>query len=178
MSTKRQAQKLHLLAFTEFWPGADRVISNRLNFPQDRQAAFAKQFDISPHRDGNHIEQGSPLLEERASTIDFKSHQFAKCGRETAGMKIAVVETESASVLIRQIDSAEILIISPHVLPEIGELQTGANVVGERGPGRVETFTKIKNQSANGIRRILAIAEQLVEGRVTFNTLVLLEGGQ
>src|SRR5205814_3022068 len=59
------------------------------------------------------------------------------------------------------------------VLPEIGQLQCGAGVIGKTLTLRITVSTKIKDQMADRIRRVAAIAEQIVKRFISGDGLVL-----
>src|SRR3990172_866442 len=78
--------------------------------------------------------------------------------------------------LERHINPSDV-VIAPHVLPEIGELQRSACEIGEPLQLRIAVAADIQHQPAYGVRRVAAIAEQLVESLVARLDLVLAEGG-
>ena len=77
----------------------------------------------------------------------------------------------------RKID-AIFLQIHRDVLPEIGELQRGAGGVREALALGIAIAAQIQHQTADGIRRVAAIAEHVVEGLVARHGLVLFEGAE
>jgi hypothetical protein len=75
-------------------------------------------------------------------------------------------------VLLRQVDAAHAVVLRD-VLPVLHELQTGADPVRELdalGGGPAED---VQHEFADGIRRELAVADQIVERRIAGDQLVL-----
>jgi hypothetical protein len=63
-------------------------------------------------------------------------------------------------------------------LPEIRELQRGANMVGQCRPPGIVRLAEIQHQSADRIGRISAVVQQLIVAVISLDPLVLLEGTQ
>ena len=60
-----------------------------------------------------------------------------------------------------------------HVLPVLGQLQRGADGIGQLGPRRGEAAEDVEHDPAHRVGRQAAVAEQVLEGLVTGNGLVL-----
>ncbi len=74
--------------------------------------------------------------------------------------------------------NASLGIIHGDVLPEVGQLQSGAGVVGELLALGVAITAQVEDEMAYGIRRIAAIGEDVFESLETSNGLVLAEGDE
>ena len=80
-----------------------------------------------------------------------------------------------AKIFEWKIDTA-FLEVGADVLPKICELQRGAGVVGKLLALRITVPAEIEDQMSNRIRRVAAIAEQIFEGLITGDGLVLAKG--
>ena len=60
-----------------------------------------------------------------------------------------------------------------HVLPVLGELQRGANAVGERDPVGCGGSEDVEHELADRVRREVAVADEVVERQVRGLCLVL-----
>ena len=76
-----------------------------------------------------------------------------------------------------EIDSA-FVVIGADVLPEICQLERGAGEVGKLLALGVAVSAEIEDQVADGIRGVMAVAEEIVESLVASDGLILAEGGQ
>ena len=76
---------------------------------------------------------------------------------------VVFADLEPAQVFERQIDAA-LGVVGGDVLPEVGELQGGAGEVGELLALGVAISAEVENEMADGIRRVFAVGQQVVEG--------------
>src|SRR5712692_4767866 len=106
--------------------------------------------------------------------LDFKAHQLGERGGEPSRLQVVVSVAEAPPVRGGKIYAADGE-VAGHVLPKVGKLQAGANAVRQFAPCLVMRFAQVQDQAADRIGGIPAIAEQLLEGVVTLDTLVLLE---
>ena len=80
-------------------------------------------------------------------------------------------------VFERQINSA-LGVVHADVLPEVGQLQRGAGVVGKLLALGIVIAAQVEDEMPYGIRRVAAVGEHIVEGFETSDGLVLTEGNQ
>ena len=88
-----------------------------------------------------------------------------------------LVIAEAAAMGLRQIDPPPGP-VQGHVLAEVGQLQPGADRVGQPRPGLIVASPEVKDQAADGVGRVAAIVEHLVGRLVAIDLLVLPEGRQ
>ena len=67
-------------------------------------------------------------------------------------------------ILLRHVD-ASLRRIDRQVLPEVGELQPAADLVGELLPPRVAVAEQVEDQVSDGVGRAPAVVTQRREGR-------------
>ena len=96
---------------------------------------------------------------------------------KAALFNIGKLEAVLAQRIERNVNAA-LLEISRDVLPEIGELQSGAGGVREALALRVAITAQIEHQAADGVRRIAAIAKHAVPIGIAVHHLVLAKRGQ
>ena len=101
---------------------------------------------------------------------------------QNAGRVLAVANrffahAEAPQILQRKINPS-LVIVHAHVLPEIRQLQRGASVVGKPLPLGIAIAAQVQHQMPHRIRRIAAVAQQIVERLVAADTLILPERGQ
>src|SRR5205085_6319137 len=70
------------------------------------------------------------------------------------------------------------VIVGADVLPEIRELQRGAGEIGKLLALRITISAEIEHEMADRIGGVAAVSEQVVEGFVARDGLVLAEGGE
>ncbi len=66
--------------------------------------------------------------------------------------------------------------VAAHILPEIGQLQCGAGLVGENLAGLVAIPAQIQNQPAHGIGAAAAIVQDLRIRLIARHALILFKG--
>src|SRR5262249_8275326 len=104
-------------------------------------------------------------------------HQLAEGGREAALRDLNFCDTEALEAFERKIDAA-LAVVYRDVLPEVSELQCGAGVVGEVLAFRVGVAAEAKDEMADGVRGVLAVVEDVSEGRKARDGLVAAEGDE
>ena len=116
-------------------------------------------------------------VEHRFGPIDFAGQQLAELRIELAAGEHRFVVAGAAAAFLRQINAAT-LVIAGHVLPEVGQLQRGADLIGQLAAALVVAAAQIQHQAADGIGRVAAVAEQIVECFVASCGLILAESDQ
>src|SRR5207248_6556615 len=112
-----------------------------------------------------------------ATALHFKAHELYELRSGTARSDDRFFHSEAIHTLQRKIKSA-FAVIHGHILPEIGELQPRASVVGELLALGVAVSADVKHQVPDGISRIPAVTAQIVESCIASNGLILAEGNQ
>ena len=116
-------------------PAREHVAVHRVDALQDAQAAGddRRQFESEAPRQRAH--ERSPGFEQRAgaatsNAISARQRSSARAGGDRGGR-----DAEAVEVLLRQVD-AVLAPVDRHVLPEVGELQSGADRVAGGEVGR------------------------------------------
>src|SRR5437868_6096460 len=68
--------------------------------------------------------------------------------------------------------------VAGHVLPEVGELQAGADRIGKITALPVVAFEEMERDPSHRVRGAGAVIEQLIECVVVPNALILLKSGE
>ena len=127
------------------------------------------------------------LIKQQPGALGLETHQFAQTrgrdvtrptggGRSPQGRRrrcqIALAAPERRHVLLRQVHPAlgEVL---RHVLPVLGQLQRGAHQVGQALTFRRRGAEDTQDDAPDRIGGQLAVAEQVLEGRIPADRLVL-----
>ena len=150
------------------------VKAPRLDPVEDRQTAAREQVDVDGQGARHPRHQGPALAEQVSGPLDLELHQGGERRGEASGVEVVVGVAEPLAVLAGQVDPADRQ-VAGHVLPEVGQLQPGAGGVGEPGVLGVEGAGQVEDQVAHRVRRPRAVIEQLREGRILGDLLVLLE---
>ena len=67
--------------------------------------------------------------------------------------------------------------VPPHILPEVGELKSGAGVVGPPLALFVAIAEKVEDEAAHRVGRVVAIVKQVLVGGMALSRLVHTIGG-
>ena len=121
--------------------------------------------------------QRQPLRKPFPRALDFKLDHLAERGSVFAIPNLFFAHAETAQIFEWKINSS-FGKVRAHVLPEVRELQRGASVVGKLLPLGIAVSAEIQHQVAHRIRRIAAVAQQIVERFVAGDALILPERGQ
>ncbi len=139
--------------------------------------AAAEEFDVGGQCAIDFPDQRLALRKPFPRAFDFKLHHLAERGSVFAVADYCFAHAEAAQVFEGKINSS-FGKIRAHVLPEVRELQRGAGVIGKLLALGIAVSADIKHKVAHRIRRIPAIAQQIVERFVAADTLILPESGQ
>ena len=123
------------------------------------------------------LNQRQAAVKPFARALDFKLHHLAKGRRVAVLLRVFLADRITAQIFERQIDSA-FGVVDADVLPEIRQLQRGAGVVGKLLALGIVIAAEVEHEMADGIRRIAAVGEDIVEGFEAGDGLVLAEGDQ
>ena len=134
----RLRQQRSLVPFGDDRPPRPHVVAAPLDLAQHRQAAAQEQLHVEAQVGRRQVDQRPAALEQLARPVHLEAHQLREGRREAAGLQVVVAVAEAAAVLLRQIDAADVE-IAAHVLPEVGELQGRADVIGEARPASRRT---------------------------------------
>ncbi len=116
-------------------------------------------------------------LEQHACAPGLERHQCAPRGVAAALRDLRLVDAESPAILERQIDPSP-LPIGCDVLPEVDELQRGADRVACAFVRGRHGVVQVQQQPADGIRRAAAVVEEIGGAGVAMCRDVLTERGK
>lgn len=119
--------------------------------------------------------QRETFVKELPGETDGFPHRLLKGGSMTEGENIGLPDVVAGQQILRQVDAA-LLNIDTNVLPEVGELQTGAGVVTEKEESIVAITAEFKHEAAHGVGGVDAIIEDLRPIAVAGSRLVVLKG--
>ncbi len=154
------SQQSHLRPFRERGAMLERVVSRSFDGVENREAAAAEHFEVHAQEWFDGLGQREPRAEtERACA---RSDDFISATYRASNFPrrdIGFGQTVFRQGIQRDIEAA-LFEVARNVLPEIRQLQRGASVIGELLPRFVAIVAEIKNEAADGIRRVHAIVEQ------------------
>ena len=152
-------------------------MSLALDGVQNFLPAAAEQLDIDRQFAVHLLDQRQAALKPLPCPLHLEPHHVTEFRRIAGCRNIVFTDAMTAQVLQREIDSSLGMVIA-YVLPEIGQLQRGTGEIRKGLPIRIAISAEIENEMAHWIRRIAAVAEQIFEGFVARDRLVLAEGFQ
>ena len=129
-----------------------------------------------PMRPGSRRASGAPKCSS-ARALHLEGHQFAPGGRQPGGGQVFVGDAMPAQVFLGQVD-AVLVPVEAHVLPEIDQLQAGADGVGLFQVLRAGGVEQMQHQPADRIGRARAVVQQRGVILVARDGDVLFEGRQ
>src|ERR1035441_8874488 len=148
-----------------------------LDCMQNFLSAAAEEFDICGQFAIDVRDEWQALRKPLLRALDLKLHHCAELGSIFPGTDDLFAHAKPAQIFERKINSS-FGKIRAHILPEIRQLQGGACAIGKLLPLRIAVSAEVKHQVANWIRRIPAVAQQIVERVVAGDPLVLAESRQ
>jgi hypothetical protein len=146
----------------------------RLDPVEDRQAASAEQIHVDRQGAGDPCDEGLSLAKQVARAFHFEAQKLRERRRESPGLNVNVGHSEPLAILARKVDAANVT-VARHILPEIGELETGARKIGEPSIRRAVTPAQVQNEVAHWIGGPRAVIEELVVRVVVEDSLILFE---
>src|SRR5690242_17844549 len=142
-STQRVPSENEIIELAELRAPVENVVVDFLNRAQDRETPTRKHHDVAPQTPIDHPAQFRPAHQEVASEGNLVSHQgdeFRSGSSDRPGLETfresaqsGGRKSEALHVATRQIDAA-VGEIDRDILPEIGELQSAADEIGESLP--------------------------------------------
>src|SRR5277367_6554643 len=154
-----QAQIVQLV---EFWTMAKDVVVDPLDRARNREPAAGEHQDIAPQPRPNQLMQRGARTEQSARKVNFMTHQGDKRGVDFARTQLIGGVAESRDILARQIDPP-FTQVNRDILPEVGQLQSGADVIRELLALRVAEAEKVEHQTPNRVGRITRVADQVFD---------------
>ena len=139
--------------------------------------AAAEEFEIDGEGFVYFFNERQAAEKPFVGALDFELHHLAEGVGIEILSQIFFRHCELPQVFERKINSA-FGIVDGDVLPEIGELQSGAGVIGELLAFGVVIAAEIEDEMADRIGRVTAVGENIVKGFETGDGLVLAEGDE
>ena len=137
---------------------------NRVDAVQDAQAAGDDHVQFKLQAQRQHARQRSSGFEQVAGALDFETDELRPPLVAARLADLGFGDAETSQVVLRKVN-APLVPVDGDVLPEIGELQAGADRVGLR-PGRVVIdAVEVEQQASDRIRRPRAIIPEVGENQ-------------
>ena len=165
------------IGFRDGRPRLPDTITDSLDAIQDAQAPAGKKIDIDPNPSGKHVNERQAVPQKSPGPIDLEPHhvQERRVGHPAAQVLVAITETPPR--FARDVNPADVQ-VARDILPEVRQLQSGADGIGPGGVGFPSDNRTNTGQAARPDRRVsAAVVAQLVEGVVLLDPLVFLESG-
>jgi len=117
------------------------------------------------------------FAEQIPSTFDLVAETVAEVGGGLAGEKVGFRDIEAAEIDLRDVDTvfAE---VDRDVLPEVGELESGADVVGQFGEFLFPVTMEEEDETTDGVGTAATVIENGGEVLVAAFDDVLLKGAE
>src|SRR5207249_3967497 len=144
-------------------PAGEDVVASGLDAGEDGEAAAGEDADLVPEPPPDHVGERQAALEQRAGTGDLEREQVAEARVHAARGERLVAPGAAREILLRQVDAAAVE-VARHVLPEVGQLERRADVVGAALARGVAMAEEREHEPPDGIGRAAAVAEQVGEG--------------
>ena len=170
-------QQHKLLATSHHGPAAQHVEVLRFDAVQDRIAPLAKQLQRGPQFVVHGDAESGTFVQNLARVLHQIAHHGAELRGKDAAFDLALDHAKVQHVLGGNIAAAN-LRVAHRILPEVGQLQGGADFVGELGAHLVAVTADHQHQPAHGVRRVARVLHGLVPCVVAGLHLVLAEGMQ
>ena len=155
---------------------AENVVVLAFDGGEDLKAATREQSDIEGEVLGDFVfkwEVRAGTNRERVRT----SKNFMRARNAGVARRCAMScfgDAEATEVFKRKIDSF-LAVVEGYVLPEIGELERGAGVVGKLLALGIAVSAKVEDEVSDGIGGVATVGEEVVERFVSSDGLVLTE---
>src|SRR5262249_18944960 len=140
------------------------VVTGFLDAREHCQASVGEEAHLAPQASAHQRRQPEPTLEPGPCAIHLERHEGGEARRQTSARQGLAAAGEAVEVLLRQVDATAFQ-IPGHVLPAVGELQGGADLVGARLPLRIVVSEQAEHDPTDGVRGAPAVLEQVREGR-------------
>lgn len=146
-------------------------------------AAFEEEVNGGAEAARELVDEGFALGKEQVGAFDELAHgedvgkaslRIARAVHPVAELGFGVLK-----IVERDVDAVALDEVAADILPEVGELESGADVVGEAeeiGLCFWRVAVEHQDDAADGIRAAGAVIEQLIPGFVASDALILLEG--
>ena len=153
------------------------VVSVTPDFVQDFHASQVgePQFEFQPAADL--VGERAALLEDGPGAVDLVVQQRAEGLGDPLVCQVVFGDAELFHVLLWKVDAAAGE-VDGDVLPEVGQLQGGADGVGQTVLLCVVVAEEVEDEAADGHGRITAVGQEVVEGAVAWGGHVHPEGPQ
>ena len=141
----------------DFRSPAEYVTVSAANCLQGRHATAQKQVNINSQPSRNVLHEGFSVTEILLGSIHKMGHQSAECRTGRRLRDIPFITPKQLHCFSGDIDPSP-RVIPFDILPEIGELQTRADLVRKGNTSPVVTTADEKYQLTHGIGRVVTVA--------------------
>ena len=125
-----------------------------------RRPPWTTSLNSNPMRPGKARVSGGAGVQQSSRALDFEVHQRGPGVVDAAGIDLPFGHAEALQVLLRQVD-ATLAPVDGDVLPEVGELQAGADGVRPRHRLLVAAAVQREQQAADRVGRAPAVVAQV-----------------
>jgi hypothetical protein len=157
--------------------GAEGVAVLGLDAVKDGAAAEPGEADFEAEGKGEGGGEGTAAFEEAAGAFDLELEAGAEVGGSGVGGEVGFGDVVAWPVFLGDVD-AVFFEVHANVLPEVGELEGGADGVGLGEAFVVVKAVEEEDEAADGVGGAAAIVEDAGVGGVAFDGDVLGEGGE
>ena len=112
----------------ELGPMAENIAAHAADAFEDTQATLYGQADFPAHAAGQGMDERCAALHQGSRPVDLEIHQRRPVGRPAATRDVVLADPEMRKVGLRDVN-AVLLPVDGHVLPEIDQLQGGADAI-------------------------------------------------
>ncbi len=142
----------------------------------DGAAAFSKKGDLFAKSGGEQWQEGFAFGEELLGALDLEADEVAEIIADGSGAELCLGDAEALHVVGGEIDAVAFEDVAADILPEVDELQGGADFVAELLAEFVAVAAHVEDESANGVGASGAVIDELRKIGVAGDVLVLFEG--
>src|ERR1700730_40627 len=175
MRNERAAEQARLFAFADRGAVVKCVVSGGLDGVEDGKSAAAEHLEIDAKAGVHHFRERHSFGEQQARAGNQIVHEIYVAVIEAAVDDVSFGEAIDGSGVQRDVDAA-LFEVARYVLPEIGELQSGAGRVGEELSLFIAIAAEIEDEASNRIGGVGAVIKDSGPGGVTLYGLILTKG--
>ena len=147
------------------------------NRVQDFLSAAAEKIEIDRQFAIDFSDQRQALTKPITGAFDFELHHGVEGWCVLIARDVVFANVEATKIFERQIDAA-LGVVDADILPEVGELQCRAGEVGKLLALGVTVSAEVEHEMADGIGRVAAIGQDVVERFEARDGLILAEGAE
>src|SRR5664279_1902691 len=107
----------------------EHVVVGGFQLVEDEQATCNNHAHLQSDASGQYRTQRGTLQHQCAGTVHFELHQCLPGSIRKTCCDLCFIDAKACEVIQRQVDAADVPVLR-HILPEVDELQGGADGVG------------------------------------------------